>query len=391
MMASLMGMMALAIDIMLPAFDAIARHYALSDANDQQLIFFSYILGFGFPQLFYGPITDRFGRKGLLRLCLLGYIFFAFVCMATQSFMFLLIARFLQGVASAGIRVVVLSIVRDITKGRGMARVMSLIMTVFMAIPIFAPIIGEGIIRVSSWKWTFGALGLFGAICLIWTEVRLKETLPVDARMPLNFKTAFKSYRIVCTNRVTLGYILAGGLIFSALFAFLAASEQIFTDTFGYEDSFPLLFAGIAGTLVVANYANSRLVERLGMRLISHTVLFAFTGLAVLSLILMHVFGEHFMIFYPLFALNFGCFGMLGANFTALSLEPMGERAGTANAANGFIGTTVAAAIGYWVADQYDGTVTPFLMGFAVLGFTTLLVVFVTERGRLFQAGAGKS
>ena len=105
-----------------------------------------------------------------------------------------------------------------------MARVMSLIMTVFMAIPIFAPIIGEGIIRVSSWKWTFGALGLFGAICLIWTELRLKETLPVDARMPLNFKTAFKSYRIVCTNRVTLGYISAGGLIFSALFAFLAAS-----------------------------------------------------------------------------------------------------------------------------------------------------------------------
>ena len=388
MMAALIGMTALAIDIMLPAFDDIARHYERSNPNDQQLIFFSYIIGFGVPQLFYGPITDRFGRKGLLRGCLIGYVVFALICMATQSFMFLLLARFFQGVVSSGIRVVAVSIVRDLTQGRGMAKVMSLIMTVFMAIPIIAPILGEGIIYLFSWQWTFGALGLYGLFCLIWTELRLPETLPLEGREPLNLKSAFRSYKIVCSNRITLGYILAGGIIFSALFGFLAASEQIFTDTFGFEQHFAFLFAGVAATLVFANYANARLVEKLGMRLISHTVLLVFIGLASTSLILMHVFGEKFEIFYPLFALNFACFGMLGANFTALAMEPMGERAGTANAANGFIGTTVSAALGYFVADQYDGTVSPFLTGFVWLGLAALAVILVTERGRLFKAGA---
>ena len=385
MMATLIGMTALAIDIMLPALDDIATHYGRSNANDQQLVLFAYIFGFGAPQLIYGPVTDRFGRKGLLRLCLMGYIAFAFVCMATQSFMLLLAARFAQGFMSSGIRVVATSIVRDLTQGRGMAKIMSLIMMVFVAIPILAPILGEGIIHFLSWQWTFGALAGFGVLGLIWTELRLPETLAQEDRKPLNLMSAFKAYRFVCANRTTIGYILAGGFIFGALFSFLAASEQIFSDTFGRQDQFVFWFAGIASTLVLASYTNARLVEKLGMRLISHSVVFAFIGLAVTSVVLMKIFGERFGIFYPLFAINFACFGMLGANFTALAMEPMGSHAGTANAANGFIGTTLSAGLGYVVANQFDGTVTPFLLGFVVLGVLTLLTILITERGRLFR------
>jgi len=138
MVAALMALNAFAIDIMLPAMGVIADYYQIS-GNEQQWLLYSYMIGFGVPQLFFGPITDRFGRRALLRVCIAAYVIFAFMCMATQSFYVLCLVRFLQGIFASGIRVMAVSIVRDLTAGRAMARVMSLVMTVFMIIPIIAP------------------------------------------------------------------------------------------------------------------------------------------------------------------------------------------------------------------------------------------------------------
>ena len=385
LVAALMSLNALAIDIMLPALSNISEFYDLQRDNDQQLVIFAYIAGFGAPQLVFGPISDRYGRKGLLSICLVGYAIAGLACIMTNSFMTLLLARFIQGIFASGVRVIAVSIVRDLLAGRAMARIMSLVMTVFMVVPILAPTIGAGVMLIAPWQWTFGLLSVAAILNLIWIQLRLPETLPEEDRQPLNPQQTGRAYWQVLRTRITFGYMCASGVIFGALFAFVAASEQIFTDVFQQHDTFALWFAGVAAALAAANFLNSRIVEKFGMRRISHTVLVLFSALALTNVITLYTVGEKLWLFYPLFCLTFGCFGMLGANFTALAMEPQGKIAGTASAAYGFASTTVSSFIGYLVAGQFNGTIAPFMWGFVVLGVSSLTIIFITERFKLFQ------
>ncbi len=385
MVAALMSLNALAIDIMLPALSDISEHYSLVRDNDQQLVIFAYIAGFGAPQLVFGPISDRFGRKGLLSICLIAYAIAGVACIMTSSFTTLLLARFVQGMFASGVRVIAVSIVRDLLAGRAMARIMSLVMTVFMVVPILAPTIGAGVMLIAPWQWTFGLLSVAAILNLLWIQIRLPETLSDDERQPLSMKQSGKAYWQVVTTRITFGYMCASGVIFGALFAFVAASEQIFTDVFEQHETFTLWFAGVAGSLAVANFVNSKVVERFGMRRISHTVLLLFIALALLNVLTLYTIGQKLWIFYPLFCVTFACFGMLGANFTALAMEPQGKIAGTASAAYGFASTTVSSFLGYLVAGQFNGTIAPFMWGFVALGAASLTIILITERGKLFQ------
>lgn len=385
LVAALMSLNALAIDIMLPALSNISEFYDLQRDNDQQLVIFAYIAGFGAPQLVFGPISDRYGRKGLLSICLVGYAIAGLACIMTNSFMALLLARFIQGIFASGVRVIAVSIVRDLLAGRAMARIMSLVMTVFMVVPILAPTIGAGVMLIAPWQWTFGLLSVAAILNLVWIQLRLPETLPEKDRQPLNPQQTGRAYWQVLRTRITFGYMCASGVIFGALFAFVAASEQIFTDVFEQHDTFALWFAGVAAALAAANFLNSRIVEKYGMRRISHTVLILFIALALINVITLYTVGEKLWLFYPLFCLTFGCFGMLGANFTALAMEPQGKIAGTASAAYGFASTTVSSFIGYLVAGQFNGTIAPFMWGFVALGVTSLTIIFITERFKLFQ------
>ncbi|MGB3626646.1 MAG: multidrug effflux MFS transporter [Henriciella sp.] len=384
MIAGMMALNALAIDTMLPALPDIAQSYNLQSANDQQLVIFAYVLGFGAPQLVFGPVSDSFGRKKIVLACVVAYSVMGFACMAATSFNMLLAIRFLQGIAASGIRVIAVSVVRDLMGGRAMARLMSLVMTVFMVVPILAPVLGQGVMYVAPWGWTFGMLGLAGMAMFTWIAIRLPETLPEENRPPLNFVGSFKAYRQVIMTPVTIGYMCASGVIFGALFSYVASSQQVFADVFGMEETFVLWFAGIAGALSVSNFMNSRIVERIGMRRVSHTVLLGFIVLAITNALVMAFVGEKLAFFYPLFALTFACFGMIGANFSALAMEPLGKIAGTGSAAYGFMTTTVASFFGWMVASRFDGSVVPLLEGYVGLGLLCLVIVLVTERGKLF-------
>jgi DHA1 family bicyclomycin/chloramphenicol resistance-like MFS transporter len=381
----------LAIDIMLPALNQIAHDVGLTaegveSDNRQQLIIFAYILGFGAPQLLWGPITDRFGRRGPLFVSLTGYILMAGLCVTLREFHALLAARFIQGVFSSGARLVAVSVVRDLFAGRQMARFMSLVMTIFMIIPIVAPGVGQIILLVAPWEWIFGALVVFGILMLGWTWLRLPETLPADQRRPLNLGNALGAYAQVVRTPITFGYMCASGIVFGALFSFIASSEQVFREVFGRGEDFVLWFSGIAGMLAVANFTNSRLVEKIGMRRISHAALLLFTGLSALSALITFSFGESLLWFYPLFILTFACFGLLGSNFSALAMEPLGSIAGTASAAYGFATTTVSSLIGMLIGSQYNGSTIPLMIGFVCLGVSSLVIILITEKGKLFSS-----
>lgn len=391
MMAGLMSLNALAIDIMLPALNDIAEAVGILGAdgrpdNRQQLVIFAYILGFGAPQIVWGPISDRFGRRGPLAIALIGYIITGAACALMKDFNALLLMRFTQGVFASGARLVAVSVVRDAFVGRGMARIMSLIMTIFMVVPILAPSLGQIILYIAPWEWTFGVLALFGTFMLIWTRLRLPETLPEEARRPLSLSNAASAYMEVFKSRVTFGYMLASGIIFGSLFAFIGSSEQVFREIFDKEDTFAYWFAGVALALACANFLNSRLVEQIGMRRLSQIAIIGFTSLSGLLVLLAINLPPSLVWFYPLFALTFACFGLIGANFSALAMEPLGKIAGTASAAYGFATTTLSSLIGLTIGAFYNGTTVPLMLGFVCLGLACLIIVAITERGQMFSS-----
>ena len=388
MMAAIFGLQALGIDVMLPALGEISADFARSNPNDQQLVVLVFVMGFGFPQLIWGPIADRYGRKILLQLSLVGYAVFGVACMLAPTFEALLAFRLLQGIACSGTRVSAGAIIRDVVAGRAMARVLSLVYTVFMIVPILAPFIGAAVLMVAPWEWTFGVLAVFAAIVFVWTQLRLPRTM--GEPRPINLRNVVGAFARVFGHRTSFGYMCASGVVFGSLFAFISASEQVFDEVFDRLEQFPLYFAGIAGGLALMNYLNSRVVERFGMRRISHLVLIVFVVSSFANVIWMSVLGQDFWVFYGLFVITFACFGMLGANFASLALEPMGDISGTANAVYGFATSTGASWIGLLIARQFDGTVIPLLWGYVALGVASLLIVIATERGRLFGVGEGK-
>ncbi len=386
MTAMLMALNALAIDIMLPAMPQMGRDFQVPQENDRQLIIVAYMLGFGVSQLFYGPLTDRFGRRPVLFLSLGCYAVGGVMCVYAPTFDLLIAARVFQGASAGGSRVIAVSAARDLYVGREMAKVMSLVMMVFMSAPILAPFIGQMMLKVMSWHGIFWFLSAFGWAMFAWVLFRLPETLPPERRVRLNLPTMLGNYWKVIKTREALGYTIASGFLFGGLMSYISASEQLYHEVYDTGDWFPMWFAGAAIAMTASNLINSRLVERLGMRPISHAALIAFVLISGLHALLALQGSVPFAIFMVLVLLAFFAMGFQGPNYNAIAMEPLGALAGSGAALIGFASSFVSASIGGFIARQFDGTVTPIFMGHFVLGALALLTIFITERGKLMQS-----
>jgi MFS transporter, DHA1 family, multidrug resistance protein len=387
MVAGLMALNALAVDVMLPALQEIGAALDVADENDRQGVLSVYLLGFGAGQLFIGSVSDRFGRRSVLFWGLALYVVAAVACTVAPSFEALLAARALQGVASAAPRVITTSVVRDCYDGRQMARVMSLAMTVFIAVPVLAPSIGQAVILFAPWRAIFALLTFYGLLMLLWTALRLPETLPSNRRRPIAPGAVAAAFRDILATPQTLGYALAGGMMFGAMFGFLLSAQQVFTQIFALGPSFPLAFAAVALMMSLSSFLNARLVGRLGMRFISHGAVVAFTGLSAIMALMARLDLLSFAPFMALLAGVMFLVGLIFSNFNALAMEPQGHVAGTASSLIGSVTTLIAAASGTVVGQAYDGTLMPLSAGYLLFGLASLAIIAVTERGRLFGRG----
>lgn len=382
-MAGLMALNALAIDAMIPALPAIGESLRVLDENQRQLVVSMYVLGFGTTQILYGPLSDRYGRKPVLIVSLVLYIGFAAACAAAGSFTLLLVARMLQGAAAAATRVLVVSIVRDRYEGAAMARLMSLVFVVFLLMPVLAPLFGQITLLFAPWQAIFFGLALFGAIMLVWALIRLPETLKPEYRRALSVASIWSGVRETLTNRQSVGYTLAFTMMMGALMGYINSIQQIVFDVFERPELIAASFAGVAVPMAVTSYTNSQLVERIGTRRIAHLGLAAFTGFALLHLAVA-LAGEGIALFVVLQGLVMASFGLASANLGALAMQPLGHVAGTASSVQGTVGTIGGALIGLAIGQSFDGTIIPMLAGFALLGAAALVILAVTERGRLF-------
>lgn len=386
MIAALMALNALAMDVMLPALPEIGEALKIANENDRQMVLVAYLIGFGSAQLFYGPISDSLGRRGILLVGLAIYALASVASLMSQTLDQLLLARFVQGVGCAATRVIAVSIVRDCFAGRQMGRVMSLVMMIFMAVPIIAPSIGQVILLIAGWQWIFSMLLAAGLVMLLWCGIRLPETLPKENRQAFNFSSIMSAYTKTITTRVSLGYTLAITFVFGGLFAFLTMSQQIFVDIFGLGVWFPLVFASIAIAMSIASFLNSKLVEAIGMRRLSHTASLVFTGTGIVLFTLSSMGIENVYFFTLLTAVLMACFGFIGANFNAMAMEPLGDVAGTASSVIGFVTTLGGALLGYAMGKVFDGTTTPLALAFSLYGLGALASIIFAEGGTLFKA-----
>ena len=385
LLAGMMAMNALALDTMLPALPSIGADLGVSDANRTQLVIVAYILGFGSSQMLWGPLADRFGRKPVLAAGVGLYVLFSFLAASAQDFTLLLIARAAMGASGAVSRVLVLAIVRDLYEGERMASVMSLVHMVFMVIPVIAPSLGQLMLGIGPWRLIFYALGLYGVVLFVWSMARLTETLKPAYRRPISLTSLKDGISRTLGDRLSLGYTLGLTSIYSTLIAYLASIQQIIGDVFGRPEDLGWIFAAIAGPMSLASWTNSRIVGRFGLRPVGHGGLIAFVFVTCLHLGWHEFVGSTVASFAVLMAATMVAFAFCTANFGTLAMSNMAPIAGTASSTQGTLSTILAAVIGAVIGQAYDGTLTPYLSGLALIGVVALAIVTVTERGRLLR------
>ncbi len=386
--AALMALNALAIDIMLPALQQIGASLGVEDENSRQWVITAYFAGMAFALLPYGPASDRFGRRAPLLFGLAVYVAAAIAAAFAPSFEGLLALRFIQGIGAASTRVIAISIVRDRVGGRRMAEIMSLIFMVFMIIPVIAPGLGQLVMLVASWHMIFTSMAVIAAAIAVWAWFRLPETLHPADRRPFTLSAVRQAFGIVLTMRVPLWYTLASMTVFGALFAFINSAQQIYVGIYGLGVWFPVVFAAVAGLMAVSSFLNSRLVNRFGMRRLSHGAVVGFLVVSLVWLTWSMLDELPLPAFILLFAAAMFQFGWIGSNFNSISMEPLGHIAGSASSVQGFIQTLGGAAIGATLGQMFDGTTTPLAAGFAGLAAIGLVMVLIAEKGRLFGTGA---
>jgi DHA1 family bicyclomycin/chloramphenicol resistance-like MFS transporter len=381
LVAALIAINAFAIDIMLPGLQQIGAALGEADANRRQLLIPSYLLGFGIFQVVFGPLSDRYGRRPPLLAGIAIYCVAALSSFFVADFDSLVVLRFLQGAGASASAVIATALVRDQFAGNEMARVMSLVFTVLMISPILAPGLGQGLLTLVDWRGLFLFMAGLGLAVIVWVWLRLPETLHPEFRRPFTLRAIVEGFGIVFANRTALSYIIATALLFGALMGFLNSSQQVYTETFDAGAWFPAYFAAGAACSAVGGLINSQAVNRFGMRRISFLALAAFCAAGLVMLTASALDALPLALFFALSAVSFFTFSMMMPNFGALAMEPLGEVAGTAASAQGFLQMVLGAAIGTAIGLLYDGSAMPLAAGFTGLGALAGVCIWLV-RGR---------
>src|SRR5258707_282908 len=376
--AATMSTQAIAIACWLAGFPLSFRGLQVGVPNHGQWNVTAYMTVLGVGQLFWGMLSDRFGRRPILLGGLALYVVAALVCSLSGSFQALLAWRFVHGLAAACVTVT-RSVVRDLYSGRQMARVMSLTFVVFLTVPILAPSLGQLILFVAPWRYIFVVFALFAATVATWGFLRLPETLHPEYRLTLTRKHVLKAAKLVLGNRASIFYTLAMMVMFGTIMAYVGMVAQIFSDVFRRPNLMPSMFALCAIFMGVAAVLNSRIVERLGMRLISHTALLLFIAVTGLHVLIAALGLEQIWTFVVLQSLTMATFSLSVSNFGAMAMEPMGSIAGIAPSLQGFISTFSGALVGILIGEQFNGTTVPLAAGSMCCGFISLGFVLLAE------------
>ena len=387
-MAMLVATVAISIDGLLPALSIIAKELTPLRPNNAQIILSSFVAGMAIGTLIVGPLSDSYGRKPIIYGGAFIYILTSVVCVVSQSLELILVARFLQGVGASAPRVVAQALVRDFYKGREMARISSFIMIVFALVPAVAPLLGSFVMFAFDWRAIFFMFIAFVAISTIWMGLRINETISEENRVKINLRNLVSAFREVLSHPLILIAVITLVFAYSILFVGIFLIQPVFERVFGRPETFPYWFAAIALLAASSSYVNARLVQRLGMRMLTNIAFRTQVGLSTIILLVFWLgyfdgeFGFFCFLFW-MFSIFFQA-GLTMGNLTALAMEPVGHIAGTAASLISAIATIGSVFLAAIVGQFFDGTPIAMIVGitlFASFGAVSAHRLKRYERG----------
>ena len=375
-LAAMAGFLAMSIDLMLPALSHMATDLEVERRNDIQWVITTVFVGVGLGQLLYGPLSDSVGRKPTVYLGFLIFIIGTIIALLATDLETMLVGRLLQGLGLAGPRIVTVAIVQDQYQGPQMARVMSLIMTVFVSVPVIAPLIGQWILDLSSWRMIFGVLLVIAIIVLFWFALRLQETLTEEARRKFSWKELYLGVKEIAVDKTAVSYVVSLGMAFGTFLGFLSSIPLIFQDLYGVVETFPYYFAVLACGIGIASFLNTKLVMRFGMKSIVKGSQIFSAVLSLVSFVGCLWFGAvppFWFIMAYLFLLMFPT-GLLFGNLSTLALAGYSHIAGIASSFVGVTSMLLSVFFGALIGQAYNQTVIPLVVGFLLLSICAFVV-----------------
>ncbi|MFK7813894.1 MAG: multidrug effflux MFS transporter [Maribacter sp.] len=376
LMASLMAVVALAIDALLPALDIIGFSVGNASAADNQQIIIMIFLGLGIGPLVFGPISDSIGRKPVVYMGFALFIFSSFMCVYAQNFTVLIVGRVLQGIALSAPRTISIAIIRDTYNGDHMARIMSFVTVVFLLIPIIAPALGKLILDAYNWQAIFYVQIVAAMAVGIWFWKRQPETLREENTVKFS-PNIFKDGLVeLLKHKQTVGYTFISGLIVGSFLVYLSTAQQVFQVQYGMKDEFPYIFAGLAIAIGAATFLNGSFVLKFGMKKLITTFLISFF-LISLSYVVLFFEKENPSIEVLIIFLGaqFFSISFLFGNLRSATMQPIGHIAGIGAAITGFISTLMSVPISTYIGSFVDDSVYPLFLGFLVCASFSLLIL----------------
>jgi MFS transporter, DHA1 family, multidrug resistance protein len=372
-LGALTAMGPLAIDMYLPALPTIAREMS-SSAASVQVSLAVYFIGIACGQAFYGPFSDRWGRKRALYFGLTLFSVSSIGCAMAGDVTALIALRFLQALGGCAPLVVPRAVVRDYFDQRGSVRMLSVLMLVMGLAPILAPLIGGQLLVNFGWRSVFWVLAAYGAFWLVIVAMFLHESLPPARRRRQRAADVVATYLGLLRDRTYIGYVLTGALIFAGLLAYISGSPFVFIELFSVPpEQYGLFFGVNAIGIIIASQVNRWLAGKYDARHIISAVLpVSVTAGAVLLIDAATGFGGFPGILVPLF-FYIATHGFIMPNTTALAMAPHGAVAGSASALLGTVQFVLGASAGALLGALGNGTAVP--LAAVVAGCAALALV----------------
>ncbi|WP_347174906.1 multidrug effflux MFS transporter [Polaribacter uvawellassae] len=377
LMASLMSIVAMSIDALLPALEQIGISIGIHDSTDNQLLVTMIFLGLGFGQLIFGPISDSLGRKPVIYMGFTLFVIASFICVYATNLETMVVGRILQGIGLAAPRTISIAMIRDRFSGNYMAKIMSFVVVIFILVPVVAPAIGKLILDAYGWKAIFISQLMIGVVIMFWLWKRQPETLPVEKRTKFRFRLFIDGAKEFIKHKQAVTFTLVSGFITGSFMVYLSASQHIFQEQYHFKEEFPYIFAGLAISVGFATFLNGTFVMRFGMYNLVKVFLLMFTIVPLLYAIIYFNsnINPSITVFLIFCGLEFFAIGFLFGNLRALAMQPVGHIAGVGSAINGFASTIMAVPIATFIGSFVTETALPLFIGFFFCGLCSFLLI----------------
>ncbi|MBA4746356.1 MAG: multidrug effflux MFS transporter [Muricauda sp.] len=381
MMAALMSIVALAIDAILPAISNIGTAINSTDPTDNQLLVTMIFLGLGVGQLFFGPISDSFGRKPVVYMGFSIFLIASIICLYAPSLEVMVVGRILQGIGLSAPRTISISIIRDTYEGDYMAKIMSFVTAFFILVPVVAPAVGKLILDAAGWQAIFYVQMFFVLVIAVWFWKRQRETLHPEYKIPFTRHVFIDGVKEFIKYKETVAFTLTSGLVTGAFLVYLSSAQHIFEDQYALKEIFPYIFAGLAVSIGLSTFLNGTLVMRFGMRRLSlmATIVFCVVALTY-AIAFLNAPNPSIYVLVGFLSVQFFCLGFMWGNFRSIAMEPIGHIAGIGAAINGFVSTLLSIPIATFIGEFVKDTVWPLFAGLAICGLCALTIFLLVNK-----------